>query len=79
MPFRPNHIPASFQDLINYIINNLIDKGVIVYIGNILIYAKNTEEYNKLLDEVEERFTKNDFVISPENCVQLKTREISRL
>jgi hypothetical protein len=65
MPFRLNPAPASIQDMMNHILKDFQDKGVIVYIDNILIYPKNIEQYHKLVQEVLERLTKNDLVISP--------------
>jgi hypothetical protein len=66
MPFGLTNAPASFQDMMNYILKDLLDKGIVVYIDDILIYAKNTEQHDKLVEEVLERLAKNDFVISPE-------------
>jgi hypothetical protein len=68
MPFGLTIVPASFQDMMNHILKDLLDKGVVVYIDDILIYAKNTEQHDKLVEEVLERLAKNDFVISPEKC-----------
>jgi hypothetical protein len=69
MPFGLTNAPASFQDMMNYILKDLLDKGIVVYIDDILIYAKNTEQHDKLVEEVLERLAKNDFVISPEKFV----------
>jgi hypothetical protein len=69
MPFGLTNAPASFQDMMNHILKDLLDKGVVVYIDDILIYAKNTEQHDKLVEEVLERLAKNDLVISPEKCV----------
>jgi predicted transcriptional regulator len=62
--------PASFQDMMNHILNDLLDKGVVIYIDDMLIYAKNTEQDDKLVEEVLERLAKNDLVISPKKCVR---------
>jgi hypothetical protein len=69
MPFGLTNAPASFQDMMNHILKDLLDKGVVVYIDDILIYAKNTEQHDKLVEEVLERLAKNNLVISPEKCV----------
>jgi hypothetical protein len=69
MPFGLTNAPASFQVMMNHILKDLLDKGVFVYIDDILIYAKNTEQHDKLVEEVLERLGKNDLVISPEKCV----------
>jgi uncharacterized membrane protein len=64
MPFGLTNASASFQDMTNHILQNLLDTGVVVYIDNILIYAKNEEIYNELVKEVLERLAENDLVIS---------------
>jgi hypothetical protein len=53
----------------NHILKDLLNKAVVVYIDDILIYAKNTEQYDKLVEEVLVRLAKNDLVISPEKCI----------
>jgi hypothetical protein len=55
--------------MMNHILKDLLDKGVIVYIDDILIDAKNEEIYDKLVKEVLERLAKDDLVISPEKYV----------
>jgi hypothetical protein len=69
MPCRLTNTPDNFQDMMNHILKDLLDKGVVVYIDDILIYAKNTEQYDKLLEEVLERLAKNELDILPEKCV----------
>jgi hypothetical protein len=69
MPFGLTNAPASFRDMMNHILEDLLDKGVIVYIDDILIYAKNEEIHDELVKEVLERLAKNDLVISLEKCV----------
>jgi hypothetical protein len=43
MPFGLTNAPVIFQDMINPIWKALFDNGNLVYIDNILIYAKNIE------------------------------------
>jgi hypothetical protein len=69
MPFGLTNAPASFQDMMNHILKGLLDKGVVVYIDDILIYPKNEDIHDELVKEVLERLVKNDLVISPEKCV----------
>jgi hypothetical protein len=60
--------PATFQDMMNHILKDLLDQGVVVYIDDILIYAKTEEEHDYLVNEVLKRLSENDLVISPEKC-----------
>jgi hypothetical protein len=68
MPFGLTNAPVSFQDMMNHILKDLLDKGV-VYIDDILIYRKTEEKYDALVKEVLERLAKNDLVISLEKCI----------
>ena len=38
--------PTTFQAIINHILHDLLDDGVLVYINDIIIYAKTIEKYN---------------------------------
>ena len=46
IPIGLINTPITFQTIINHILHNLLDNGVLVYINNILIYTKTIEEYN---------------------------------
>jgi hypothetical protein len=69
MPVGLINALASFQDMMNHILMDLFDKGVVVYIDDILIYAKNEDIDDELVKEVLERLAKNDLVISLEKCI----------
>jgi hypothetical protein len=69
MPSGLTNASASFQDMMNHILKDLLDKGIVVYIDDILIYGKTEEKHDALVKQVLERLAKNDLVISPENCV----------
>jgi hypothetical protein len=61
--------PASFQDMMKHNLKDHLNKEVVVYIDDILIYAKNEQIYDELVKEVVERVAKNDCVILPEKCI----------
>ena len=43
MPFSLTNAPSTFQDMMNHVLSNLLDAGVIAYMDDILIYAKSEE------------------------------------
>ncbi|MBW0581431.1 hypothetical protein O181_121146 [Austropuccinia psidii MF-1] len=45
MPFGLTNAPASFQNLINYIFQDLLDVYVVVYLDKIMVFSKYEEEH----------------------------------
>ncbi|XP_041015054.1 uncharacterized protein LOC121257868 [Juglans microcarpa x Juglans regia] len=52
MPFDLTNAPAVFMDLINRVFHEFLDKFVVVFIDDILIYSKNKVEDEKHLRQV---------------------------
>ena len=52
LTFGFTNAPATFQTLMNETLSALIGKGVIVYLDDILIYAKTREEHDDILERV---------------------------
>ena len=52
MPQGLTNASSVFQRFMNYVLRDFIDKGVIVYINDILIYTETEEEYAKLVTKV---------------------------
>ena len=52
MPFRLTNAPAAFIDLMNRVFSPYLDKFVIVFIGDILVYLGSLEEHAEHLQTV---------------------------
>ena len=52
MPMGLINTPTTFQVIINHILHDLLNNGVLMYINNILIYTKTIEEYNRLILDI---------------------------
>ena len=50
MPFGLTNAPAAFINLMNRVLKEYLDKVVIVFINDILIYLKTWEEHDELED-----------------------------
>ena len=73
MPFGLTNAPAAFMDMMNRICKPYLDKFVIVFIDDILVYSKTKEDHSKHLRTILEllrqeklyaKFSKCDFWLS---------------
>jgi len=49
MPFGVTNIPAIFIDLMNWVFSPFLDRFIVIFIDDILIYSKNEEEHAEYL------------------------------
>jgi len=45
IPFRLTNAPATFIDIMNRVFRPYLDKFMVVFINDILIYSKDRDEY----------------------------------
>lgn len=61
--------PATFQAMMNHILEDFIQKGhVIVYLDDILIFTNDIKEHREITREVLKRLCDNDLFAKPEKC-----------
>jgi len=55
--------------MMNHVLSDVLDVGVLAYMDDIVIYAKKEEEHDRLVKEVLKRLQENGLAVSPEKCV----------
>ena len=63
---------TTFQNIINDILRFFLNKFVIVYLNDILIYFQNDEKYLEHIKLVIEIFYKNDYYTKSSKCFFFK-------
>jgi len=69
MPFGLTNSPSVFQRNLNNILPEKIERGVVVYIDDILIYSKTEEEHIELVSWVLQKLTENNLYINIDKCL----------
>ena len=66
MPFGLKNAPTTFQQLINNTVREYLDKFVITYLNNILIYSDTLEEHQQHVPKVLEKLSEKTLYIKKE-------------
>ena len=68
LPFGLTNAPATFQTRINTVLREFLDKFVVVYLDDILIYSENEEEHEQHVRQVLKRLTETGLKLKGEKC-----------
>ena len=68
MPFGLTNAPAAFMDLMNRIFHEYLDKFVVVFIDDILIYSKSQKEHEEHLRTVLQTLRKEELFAKFSKC-----------
>ena len=79
MFFGLTNSPATFQTMMNEILQDLINTSKVAsFIDNVIIGIKMEEEHDELVEEVVKRLAENNLYVKPEKC-KWKVRKVGFL
>nr|GEV76112.1 hypothetical protein [Tanacetum cinerariifolium] len=79
MPFGLTNAPAVFVDLINRVCNPYLDKFMIIFIDDILIYSKSKEEHAEHLKAILELLKKEELYAKFSKCFLKIAKPMTKL
>ena len=68
MPFRLTNTPATFCTLMNQVFHEYLDKFVVVYLDDIVVYSATMEEHKEHLAKVFQKLRDNQLYVKREKC-----------
>lgn len=68
MPFGLTNAPATFQAMINNALREHLDKFVVAYLDDILVYSNSLEEHVRHVNTILQCLDKYDLRLKPEKC-----------
>ena len=68
LPFRLTNAPALFMDLMNRVFQSYLDKFVVVFIDDILVYSKSFEEHEVHLRQILQTLRDHQLYVKLSKC-----------
>src|SRR5437762_13761274 len=68
MLFRLTNTSATFQELINHVLYNHLNKFVIAYLDDILIYSENKKNHEKHVKKILRKLQEKNLYFKSEKC-----------
>ena len=69
MPFGFHNTPATFCTLMNEVLQLFLDKSVMVYLDDIVVYSEMMEDHKQHLKEVFEALQENKLYLKESKCM----------
>jgi len=69
MPFGLVYASATFHTMMNQILREFLDHGLVVYLDDILIYSKNMDDHITQVQKVLDRLEQHDLAVSLKKSV----------
>ena len=68
IPFRLTNAPTTFCTLTNQVFDEYLDKFVVVYLDDIVVYSATIEEHKKHLAKVFQKLRDNQLYVNRKKC-----------
>ena len=69
MPFGLCNAPATFQGMMNEVLREFLDQGVVVYLDDVLIYSKTMKEHIQLVRKILHKLAQHNLAVAGHKSV----------